>query len=242
MKKSFLILFLVLTMGYNQLFADDFVRFSTMDLLPWGYSDENENPTGIYSDIADEIAKEAGISYKNRIVPYRRMIADLETGKADVIMLFPNDLLKKSAITIVSLFALENVVIGLNGTQYLSLKELHGKTVAQIRGGNYDDDLTKDASIDKYLTKNYDQCIKMLFARRVDAIAGPSVSLFYIAEKLGFKREEFGQPLVLNSKEVFAYFAKKTANPQLIIKLKKTIEKLKNEKKIDKILKHYQQL
>lgn len=240
MKIPFLILVFVLTIGQNQLFAADFVRFSTMDLLPWGYSDNKGNPTGIYSDIAAEIAREAGISYTNRIVPYRRMIAELETGKADVIMLFPNEMLKESAISIAPLYALKNVVIGLKGAHFQSLEDLYGKTVAQVRGANYDNNLTENASVEKYLTKNYDQAIKMLFARRVDAIAGPSVSLFYIAGKLGYKREQFGHPLVLNSKKVFAFFAKTTANPHLIIKLKKVIDKLRKERAFEKILKQYQ--
>lgn len=241
MKRALIVLILLSFVQCNPLFANDIIKFSTMDLPPWGFYDEKGNASGVYSDIASEIAKDAGISFENTIVPYSRMIDDLEKGNADVIMLFPNERIKKNAILLAPLFFLENIVIGLKGTHYTSLEDLHGKVVGQVRGANYDDRLTWNTLINKYPTTNYKQNFIMLFAKRFHAIAGPSVSIFFTAKKMGYSREQLGDALVLNTKEVCAFYSKRTAAPQMISKLKNTIKKLKNKHCFEEILKRYEQ-
>jgi len=79
----------------------------------------------------------------------------------------------------------------------------------------------------------------MLFAKRLDAFAGPANSLFLTAEKMGYKRDQLGEPLVLNTKEPWAFYSKKTANPQIISVLKNAMERLRKENCFEKIVRQY---
>ncbi len=114
-------------------FAGEIIRVRTMEVPPWGFVNEKGEASGVFSDIASAIAKEANLSFENKIVPYRRIMYDLETGDADLIMLYPNEKLKKIALPVAPLFIVENIVMGLKGTKYQSPDDLHGKTVGHVR-------------------------------------------------------------------------------------------------------------
>ncbi len=79
----------------------------------------------------------------------------------------------------------------------------------------------------------------MLSAKHLDAFAGPANSLFFTAEKMGYKRDQLGEPLVLNTKEPWVFYSKKTANPQIISELKNAMERLRKENRFEKIVRQY---
>jgi len=111
---------------------------------------------------------------------------------------------------------LENIVVGRKGTNFKSLDDLHDKTVATVRGAKYDDAFTADTKIIKYDTSRYEQSIKMLINGRLDAMIGPSIGLFFTAKKMGYSREKFGDVLVLNTKDTYLQYSRKSADEKKI--------------------------
>lgn len=61
-----------------------------MDTYPWGYFDENQNPAGIYYDFAKQIIEESDLGAEYIVVPYPRAILNLETGEADITLMYSN--------------------------------------------------------------------------------------------------------------------------------------------------------
>jgi len=200
-------IFLMIFLGSHSAWAKT-LRIVSLQLHPFGFHD-GDTSRGILYDFGNRIAEEAGFSYENKIVPYTRAIKMLEIGEADFCMLFPNDMLDKCAVKVVPVMMLENIIVGLKGTKFDSLEALHGKSVATVRDAQYDDAFLADKAIQKIETYHYEQSVKILFAGRVDAMIGPKTGLYFTVRKLGFSAEKLGEPLVLNTKDVWLHFSKK---------------------------------
>ena len=196
------------------------LRIDTIQMPPLGFVTEDGQNTGLLYEISNRIAEETGLSYTNQIVPFARMIAELERGDADFSIFFRSAKNDQISIPVATLLSLKNIVIGLKGTQFDSLESLHGKLVARVRGAIYDDAFNQDDAIKKFDTIDYAQGITMLMNKRVDACIGPEIGLLFTAKQLGYARENLGEPLVLNTKDAWMQYSKAAADDEKIAALK----------------------
>lgn len=216
------------------------LKIVTIQLSPFGFMTEDNKPTGMMYEISNLIAKEAGLSYENRIVPYVRTSYAVANGTADFVLRFTNKQLQKDAIQVVSVVAMQNIVVGLAGSEYRSLSDLHGKTVANLKGAIFDKQFTADVQILKYDVRDYGQGLKMLFAKReIDGVIGSNVGVYYSALKLGYSPNQLSKPLALSSKHFWLHFSKKNEDKIVIAALKDAIERLKEKGAIKKIINKY---
>ncbi|QTA93959.1 substrate-binding periplasmic protein [Desulfonema magnum] len=114
--------------------ASEQLRIDTIQLPPFGFFTEDGRSTGFLYDMGSRIAEEAGFPYKNRIVPFARMVMELEQGRADFGLFFRSEKNDKIIIPVLHIASFKNVVISLKDTKYKSLESLHGKLVARVRG------------------------------------------------------------------------------------------------------------
>ncbi len=220
--------------------ASEQLRIDTIHLYPFGFFTEHGKSTGLLYDMGNLIAQEAGFSYKNRIVPFARMIMELEHGKADFGLFFRSEKNDKIVIPVSHVLLFKNVVMSLRGAKYESLESLHGKLkVPGFRGARYDESFEKDNLINKYDTTDYHESIRLLFKKRVDAIIGPEIGLLFTAKEFGYSKKDFCEPLVLNTKEVWMQFSKKTAEEKKTDALKSAVEKLLQGGTIQNLTKKY---
>jgi len=182
---------------------------------------------------------DAGYIPDNTILPYARVLQTLMTGSADMSILFTNDAVAKSSDQLFPISATKNVVIGLIGSNYNHLSDLHGKTVARVRQASYDDAFNADKLINKYATSGYEQSLKMLRAGRVQAIVGSEMSIYSTWRQLGYSADTLGEPLILNSKESYLQFSKQSKHKAAKDKIMNAAKNLKRRGDIDKIIGDY---
>jgi polar amino acid transport system substrate-binding protein len=215
------------------------IRIVTPEMPPFGFYTEDKKSSGILYEISNQIAEEAGFSYSNRIVPFARLIWELESGMADFGIFLVSKENEKIAIKVAPIIPLENIVVGMKGMTIPSLESLHGKKVATVRGAKYDEAFTQDDAIKKYETSNYEQSIKMLVNHRFDAMIGPAMGLYFTAKRLGYSRNNFGVPLVLNTKDTWLQYSITTADQKKIQVLKKAVERLAKKNLFQDIISKY---
>lgn len=228
MKKIFLIsgtLICIIGLAVSVSVAEQ-LRILTVQMAPFGFLTEDGKSTGMLYDISNRIAEEAGFSYKNKVVPFTRLTKKLEYGKADFGIFFISKANSKAAKKVIPIIPLENIVVGLKGSEIKSLKALHGKLVARVRNAKYDESFSADSAILKYDTNNYQHSIKMLIKKRVDAMIGPRTGLFFAAKKIGYSEDTFCEPLILNTKYAWLQYSRVASDEKKIAALKTAAEKL----------------
>jgi len=79
----------------------------------------------------------------------------------------------------------------------------------------------------------------MLLNNRVDAMIGPAMGLYFTAGQLGYSKETFGKPLVLNTKDTWLQYSVKSADQKKIESLKAAVERLVKKNTFQEIIDKY---
>jgi polar amino acid transport system substrate-binding protein len=239
--KNMLVKFITLMTLIGNVFplSGQTLQIETINVAPFGFIGDNSKPTGMMFEISNRIAEVAGLNYTNKIIPYARTIIHLKQGKSDFVLRFNNDQLPAISIPLVSVITMPIIILSRAGTHYRSLKDLHGKTVGVVRGGEFDVNFDNDTAINKVEVNNYTQMLKLLISGRIDGCIGTNVGLYYNAKRLGIKPEVLNSPLQLSFKDFVLHFSKKKINTQTMKILKKSVEKLKSNGEIQTIVNKY---
>lgn len=221
-----------------QAFAAEPLRIATLLSPPIGFLTDDGQPTGLYYEIGNLIAETAGLEYTNEVVPFKRLLTGLEDGDVDLGLLLLRDQNPK-LVPVHYIHDLKVIVIGRKGTRFESLADLHGKVVAQTRGTNFDKAFNEDQAIEKYYVVDSAQGLTMLMHDRVDAYHGPELPTLYGAQQLGYTRDDFGDPLVLNTRPIWAHVSAATVDAATIAALNNAIETLLADGRIQQLIEKY---
>ena len=236
-KCLFLLFFALLTIPFSA--QSKTLNIATIDVAPFGFYTADNQPSGMMYEISNLIAEEAGIAYTNKILPYARTPYALKVGDSDFVLRYTNQQLSEEALQVVSVVPMQNIIVGLASNRYESLSDLHGKTVASVRGAVFDKKFTADTKIFKTDTNDYDQALKMLFNKRLSGVIGSRVGIYYTVHKLNYSYDQLGEPLLLNTKHFWLHFSKVNADQETIVKLKAATLKLQESGLINKIVDKY---
>ena len=189
------------------------LQIRTISIAPYGIISEDKF-SGIYYDLANTLASEAGYKTKHNIYPYARIIHELKFGKTDLTIMFKYKELEGHVIYIAPLPSLKNVVIGLNGSHFPDIQSLKHKNIAYLRGAKFSDKIDNDPDILKTLVRDFDQGINMLFAKRVDAIIGPLDPIIMASNNLAQTGRHpeltLGTPLIVSERTPWVQVSKHT--------------------------------
>jgi len=191
------------------------LRFVTIALPPFGMTENDVHGSpisGIYTELVQRLAQEAGLPFTNTVLPYARAVALIEAGEADAMISFANQKLLSSAVQLEVAARLTIVAIGRAGEQIASIESLRGKIVGMVREAEYDDRISQDAAIVKAKLNNYEQGIALLFARRVDALIGVHEGIVYCLHAMGHHSDRLGVPLVLSERPAWLHYSRKRWN------------------------------
>lgn len=213
------------------------LNIATIDLPPYGYV-KNGAPTGLTFELGNAIAREAGLIPMNRIARLHRGVAEVGDGRADLIIMFPTPTIEAVALNLGQVLDMETVVIGRPGTKLCSPDDLHGKTVASVRDAKYDNRISGDSEITLYACKSYLHGLKLMLAKRVDAIIGPKLGLYHTIKTNDLPRQEIGEPLVLSVAHATVFLSRK-APAHYAHRLHEAIKRLKANGTIDKLVRKY---
>jgi ABC-type amino acid transport substrate-binding protein len=200
------------------------LSFGVLAAPPYGLERGDKSVSGSNHDIAELIAHKAGLTFTYRLEPLARLISDLKAGKLDLMIMFPSEETKRFALA--EIMPNNTVVLPKLGNALPQYSDLKGKTIAGLRGAVYDQQLTADDDVKKYDVDTYLMGLQMTKAGRVDGMIGPDFGLYYQIGLLGMKRDEFGPPLVLNTRMLFL-LGSKTIAPELAARLKAAVDELR---------------
>ena len=238
-----LLLILFCAHGYSQPTLKRALEIRTIAILPYGIQADEasgiRSPGGIYYDIANLLAEEAGYQANNYIVPYARIIFELKSGQTDMSILFKYPELAEHVIYIAPLPPLQTVVIGLKGSRFEDIEVLKGKRLAYLRGAQFSDAIDQNKDIITVETLNFVLALKMMLFNRVDAIIGPMDPILSAAIKLGKDIELFGEPLVVSERTPWVQVSKQSADKVSVEHLRSTFAELEAAGAISQIRNQY---
>lgn len=209
------------------------IEIRTIGIPPYGI-ESDEGAGGIYYDMANLLAKEAGYQVNNNIYPYARIVNELKSGQTDMTIMFKYRELEEHVIYVAPLPSLRTVVIGPAGSSFNSIESLKGKRIAYLRGAKFSDIIDKDPTITKQITNDFTQGIKMLMFGRVDAIIGPLDPILRAA-----KGKTLGKPLVVDERTPWVQISKKSAPRLSADKLNSVFLDIVNRGALEKIRRKY---
>lgn len=179
------------------------LQVRTISVSPYGIEGA-DGGRGIYYDLAEALTSKLHAQHvmnvNHQIYPYARIIHELKNGQTDLTIMFKYQELEDFVTYIAPLPTLNNVVIGLNKTHFKSIRELEGKTLAYLRGAKFSDAIDNNHKIIKITTKDFQQGIDLLAAKRVDAIIGPLTPIISAAQELEEEDDFFGEPLIVSNR------------------------------------------
>jgi ABC-type amino acid transport substrate-binding protein len=219
--------------------AADPLKIETMNVAPFGFAGADGKPTGMWYEISEMVAVEAGLPHENVLTPYARTAKDLEDGTASVVVRFSNSQLEQSSIPVATIVTLQTIVLGAKGSSFTQMADLHGKTIGILRGGTYNPAFSGDDLIKKFDANDYGQELSMVMAQRLDGAAGTAIGLYYSANKAGLTKDQLGEPIVLGSQDIVLLLSKKNADDKTVAALKAAVEKLKGEDAFTKVINKY---
>jgi len=214
------------------------LKAAIFDVAPWGH-EENGHIAGIEYEIINAISKEMGEDIDIQLVPYKRMIENLETGTVDFAIFYRSKKSEKSGEPIAKWGKLDIIVIGRAGTDILSYKDLKPLEVAVRLGGYFDPHFDNDSTLNKLSVDNYEHGIKLLMANRVDAVIGTAATLYYEFNKQGINLDQLGKPFFIASAEDWLHFSRKSIQQDKKEDLKQAVNTLVRNGRLEQIFSKY---
>jgi ABC-type amino acid transport substrate-binding protein len=202
------------------------LKASIFDIAPWGYRDSKNNIIGIERDILTAISDDIGEHIKIKLVPYKRMMRNLETGDSDFSIFFRSSASEKVGEPLVKWGSLDIIVIALKGHNILNYEDLKNHRIAVRLGGHFGKKFDEDENLKKITCSNYATGIEQLKARNVTAIVGTAATLYYEFKKQGISVESLNSPYYLTKKEDWLHFSKKSKRQYIKPILVKSVKKL----------------
>ena len=205
--------------------AADTFTFGVLTAPPYGFESEDKSVTGSNHDIGELIAAKAGLKFKYHLEPLARLVSDMKAGKLDLMIMFPTDETKRYAIA--EVIPNNNIVLPAPGHAYPHFEDLKGTTIAGLRRAVYDQKFAADEDIGKFDVDSYVMGLRMTKSGRVDGMIGPDFGLYFQMRQLRMMRQDFGPPLVLNTRMLHLLASDKLPS-ELVTKLKAVVEELRN--------------
>ena len=199
------------------------LSFGVLAAPPYGIERADKTVSGSNHDIAELIGAKVGLTFNYRLEPLARLISDIKVGKLDLMIMIPGEELKPFALA--AILPNNSVVLTKAGNSIAQYADLKGKTFAVLRGAVYDQRFASDDDIKKYEVDSYAIGLRMTKGGRVDGMIGPDFGLYYQIMLEGMKRDEFGTPLILNTR-MHTLLGSTSITPELSARLKAAVEEL----------------
>jgi ABC-type amino acid transport substrate-binding protein len=206
-------------------FADERLSFGVLTAPPYGLEREDKSVGGSNHDIAALIADKTGLTFTYRLEPLPRLVNDLKAGKLDLLIMLPTPETEPYVIT--EVLANSTVVLPSSSNSFRQFSDLKGKIIGGLRGAVYQQDFADDQDIRKYDVDSYRMGLQMTKSGRIDGMIGPDFGLYYQMKIGGMKRDQFAEPLVLNTR-MSALLGASTITPELSTRLRTAVEELRS--------------
>jgi len=237
MKKVLFLIFLLLIPLLAK--PNDTLQAGLFNIVPYAYENKNGKVQGITYEIIQNLQLQSGLTIKTSLLPYKRMLDYLESGKIDFGIFFLSDYSESFSDKLIALYDLQTIVIGKKGLKIKSYKDLSTLSLATPLGVNYNAKLSKDRQLNIILVRDYTNAILMLENGNIDAIVGPKKIIEFQLKLLGKSINQFGSPYVLITNTAWIQFSNQSKQNKYKKTLIRAAKTLLEKGKISDIIQKY---
>ncbi|WP_417565098.1 substrate-binding periplasmic protein [Marinobacter sp.] len=149
---------------------------------------ENDERTGLYVEIFEEIADRLGWKVRYREAPFRRVLRMVQDGQVDV-MLGPVETDERAELMefVAPAFPPERRLFFYlhNEHQVERYSDLYGRAIGVLDGASYFHRFDNDKKLLKEPAPRYENLMLMMQKGRVDVVIAPELVGLYVIDKLG---------------------------------------------------------
>ena len=165
------------------------IHVGLIDSQPWASLNDKGLPIGIYPDLLESISLSlpVDIQFKMQVMPLKRIIKEMKSTKSPLSLTFmsykPKRALKMTPAVV--LYRTPFVLLSRANNPITKLNDIKNRDIAMLLGGSGCPCLGESIPFHRVRLNHHSQGLKMLERGRVDAVAGPSIRLYGLAEQLG---------------------------------------------------------
>jgi len=213
-----------------------------MELIPYGFENTDGKKTGILLDVLSEIRDASGVGLPVKTLPLKRLLLTLLRDMKSCTLVIDSQIITDNLDLVEPIgYELTAGILPLAGVRLKDYSSLKEKLIAVPLGVQFDQKFDTDNSLTKLSTPQYLNAIKMMQARRVDAVAGAIPVIQYIAMQEGLSANFFDRPLILVKKNIYlACGSNLDKNDR--VKLQQAVISLRLKGKIQEIFDSYLKL
>lgn len=198
--------------------------------------------TGLYVEVLDAIAAQAGTRFDVHMLPFPRLLQYLKEGRLTAVMAVSNDAMRADSVAVGDVMEFDVVAIGRRGTHVHAIEELQGKRICLTRSSSLVPELFADKRYLLQEVSNHESCPRMLDAGRVDFIISLPIGLGHLLSRMGKTRADFGEPYRIKRVPVQLLVSRSHADPATIQTLRLGLERAKGAGTIAAIQSRYEKV
>lgn len=232
-----LFLFLILKEGW----ASE-IRVGAVEVSQRGFVDKDGVIRGSSVEITNLVVTAAGYTPVNKVLPYPRLLRELELGTLDAALLVPNENVTKIATPLAYLQDVEFILLTKPEDQVASLDAVSGMKIGHLRRSRISEKLLSSIEVEAVQGDSYSHMLKLLLKGRLDGLVGTRYNIEFAIQELELNPDRLSQPLTLKRLELHLVYSKKTAEPEKIDALTSAANSLVIEEQVRKVIEKYKAL
>ena len=205
------------------------LKIGTMDLIPYGWEDKNNQKHGIIYELNHEIGLRLGIPFTNKIYPFKRMLRLLKSGKLDIISSQAHQEAMDSGEKLGIQHNVDIIAATKKGSDIQSIADLKGKNLIYHLSASYKELEGFPNSITR--VNNYRQSVITLYkGRENDAAVFSEPAYYYWMKDLGLTSTDFGNIIIITPNKNQWIFVRRDFPDALKSDIKKVVAEIYKEK------------
>jgi len=212
------------------------LKISTIETPPWAFVDAaTGRPAGFFPAVVQELSRRTGISFVMSLQPFARISPEIEIGLQDCAMVVWMDGNERFAVKGGLVASHQISVIPGKETAISSYEDLKGLNISVLRGLKYPAPFETDHDIGKVVENDYISGIRKTVRGRVDAVAGATATLEYLAKSERLD-EGLGRPFILGSMDIFLQFSQKSTHLDTLALLNAALSDMALDGTMDRLM------
>ncbi|WP_269531437.1 ABC transporter substrate-binding protein [Chitinimonas sp. BJYL2] len=217
------------------------LRVALFDVEPYAKQVPGTAAQGVYVEIANLLAREAGMTPSLALMPFPRVAATVAANKADLTFSFETEQLKRDAHRIGPLVLADSILVSKRGLTLTEPKQVAGRIVGRLRGGCADLIEVLPGPPSFYDLPGFDSGLRMLLANRVDVLCTTREAFKHYLKQTRLARDDFGDILLLHRRQVWIYTAN-GLDVAVRVRLERAAERIRKNGTLDAIWSRYVQV
>lgn len=212
------------------------IRVGVINVPPFSFK-ENGDLSGIHVDFIKQVLEDAKIPYIIKVLPYRRVVKNVQSGALDLAFFFKQKEMKNTQVIAKSL-GFKNFVVSKDSQQLKTFQDLKGKRIGVVRSAKYEERFDNSKDIKRIAIEKYSQGLRMLKLNRLEGVVISEPALNFLKKEDEKSAKDLRPTMTLNTQYNY-FYGNKSLGQDIIKKIKASNDKMLKSDAIEPILKKY---